>query len=953
MRRALRPEDLIIETRSDSGEGARLAGLRDALRRRAERIHEDPQTNSVFSTAQDLFLALETGGLVAADLADMVGEAHGELAVARAGRLRTRHGGETLDAAWDALAARLEALAAEGWESYRAAMETPRGGVVFTGHPTYALSRELRAALAAHATSPDEATLSELRAAACADGRTWNAALTLEVEHQDAQAAIANAQAVLEAYAGLVYDVARNAFPDRWTELRPELPTLASWVGYDLDGRTDIDWSDSIALRLREKSAQLARYSDSLDRISDEHVDPASGRLADWLRRAGTKAAASADMFGADFSDPDALASAANALTEPDHEDVRATSVLLAAIDRLLHDAGDGPERQRDLLILRAVASTLQLGTARIHLRVNAAQIRSVIDRDLGLDAAGGGLGRRVLSELSAMAAGPSLRAVNFADLELEQSTARRLFMVCAQILKHVDADAVIRFLIAESENPAIVIAALYLAREYGVADRVDISPLFETPDALETGGRFIERLLAEPPYVDYVRGRGYLCIQLGFSDAGRFIGQIPAAMAVERLHNLIGRAVAPLAPEVGLLIFNTHGESMGRGGYPGPLARRFDHLLTPWARLRAQQSGLRLRHEVSFQGGDGFLHFATPALSRATLASFVLHGLTPPDPEAARDPFYLRTDLVWDFYRSLRAWHERLFDHRPYARLFTAFPTALVVKAGSRQVRRTSAGGPRTLRAISHNATLQQLAAPCNTASGIGSTLPREREAMIDLVAASPRMRSLFELAWQARELFSTPVLRAYGSAVSPDVWVSLAAHAAPERHSVYERIFRLFEDGAAAIDIGNIASRTSIDLNAFDQILARIDGASRPEDRREARLGLHALHAIRIALMMRALALVHALPPLSPRHATGTGEIIAMVAEGRLAEAIAALRQGYPRSADLPALDGRLGEPGHLAQGAGYDRLHATLIDPIEEIQAILHQITLAISHAYDAFG
>jgi len=171
------------------------------------------------------------------------------------------------------------------------------------------------------------------------------------------------------------------------------------------------------------------------------------------------------------------------------------------------------------LLVLRSEVNALQLGTARIHLRLNAAQIGTVISRDLGLETENRDPGRGALRKLSELAENSDELPVNFADLFLEQSTARRQFMMCAQFLKHVDADSSIRFLIAESENPATVMGALYLARQYGVADKLDISPLFETPEALETGGRFVEQLLNEPVYLAYLKRRGYLAIQLGFSD--------------------------------------------------------------------------------------------------------------------------------------------------------------------------------------------------------------------------------------------------------------------------------------------------------------------------------------------------------------------------------------------------------------------------------------------------
>ena len=47
-----------------------------------------------------------------------------------------------------------------------------------------------------------------------------------------------------------VLEVAEALYPERWTELRPRLVTVASWVGYDLDGRSDIRWTDTLRKRL-------------------------------------------------------------------------------------------------------------------------------------------------------------------------------------------------------------------------------------------------------------------------------------------------------------------------------------------------------------------------------------------------------------------------------------------------------------------------------------------------------------------------------------------------------------------------------------------------------------------------------------------------------------------------------------------------------------------------------
>lgn len=85
---------------------------------------------------------------------------------------------------------------------------------------------------------------------------------------------------------------------------------------------------------------------------------------------------------------------------------------------------------------------------------------------------------------------------------------------------------------------PATILIAVFFAKLFGVDHITDISPLFETPSGLENGARIMERLVEEDTYRNYVQGRKRLSIQTGFSDAGRFIGQIPATLAIERYYD-------------------------------------------------------------------------------------------------------------------------------------------------------------------------------------------------------------------------------------------------------------------------------------------------------------------------------------------------------------------------------------------------------------------------------
>ena len=47
---------------------------------------------------------------------------------------------------------------------------------------------------------------------------------------------------LLAELAAALLRAARDRFPDRWTELAPGPVLLATWVGFDTDGRTDIGW---------------------------------------------------------------------------------------------------------------------------------------------------------------------------------------------------------------------------------------------------------------------------------------------------------------------------------------------------------------------------------------------------------------------------------------------------------------------------------------------------------------------------------------------------------------------------------------------------------------------------------------------------------------------------------------------------------------------------------------
>mgnify|MGYP002620261646 CR=1 FL=1 len=900
---------------------------------------DTPLRNPVGELANQLFSGLHRGAVSVEGLGALVREFADAGLERRAEALHALHADGLSGAAREAVRHRLEVLAQKGFDAFREAVTQRRAGIVFTAHPTFALSRALRAALADAAVEGGPANPHRLAHGPDED-------ISLICEHDEVTHAISHARHALARLDAMILETAHKHFPGQWMALRPDLISLASWVGYDLDGRTDIHWGRSIAFRLAEKAIQLERYAALAE---DAGAPDLAGRLA----RAGALARSQAAHFEADLEIPEAVVRAANALTSPHPDRLISLKPVMAELDSLIRAApGD---QAFALAALRAEMASAGLGAAHIHLRINAAQLKSAVRADLGLEEEEEDFGRLALARAAERAQSAQVHAVSFASVFLEQMTARRQFMMCAQFLKHVDSDTPIRFLLAECETPATVMGAVYLAKLYGVADKVDISPLFETPDALERGGRLMDRLITEPAYRSYIETRGRLSIQLGFSDAGRFMGQAAAELGIERLHILVARALARHdIRNIELVVFNTHGESMGRGAHPGSLADRLDHLLTPWARSRFKAAGVPLIHETSYQGGDGFVHFARQELADSVVMQTALHALDIPDGNRA-DPFYAEIDYTWDIYRSLKSWQEQLFTNPDYRNAITAFAPNMLVRAGSRKAKRPGPPGQTLdlsmLRAIPHNAALQQLAIPVNVSGGIGAATRSEPDRMTALIARSPRMARLVAMVTRARALTSLSALRGYARLYDASEWTGRAAWA---RSPVMQRAFldlaARLADQSQHNALMRLANHLSADLMKFDQLIAGNAWREDPD-----RYAVEALHAVRQALIMQAFLIISRLPGFSARHDLTRGDIIDLVLALRIPEAVTALDGIFPEASEaLGALDA-IEEPGTTDSPAlrGYPEIQARIIRPLEQIYPLITQVSVAISHFHRAIG
>ncbi|MEO5706576.1 MAG: phosphoenolpyruvate carboxylase [Alteraurantiacibacter sp.] len=930
-----------------------LAELTQRLAELHRRTSETPLFNPVFQLSLDLSRLLESGAMSLDECSALIAEVECEALGARAQRLRRMAAPVGLAANAEALAACLATSGATGeFDDFARQWEHPLLHTVFTAHPTFLLSPAQTAAVAEAASTG--AGIDPAIDPACLTAP--RAEVTLAYEHGEAMRAIGHAAEARDTIVGALLDHARRTWPDRWLELNPLPFRFASWVGYDMDGRTDIGWSSSIGFRLAEKAQRLALYCRQLSAIDRNHA------LLEELRPAADYALNRAQDFAGDLSDPAALSVAANRLTAGDPRKILSLKRYIAALEVEARETTD-PARAVALKALVAAMRADGLGMGWIHFRVNAKQLHNAIRRKLDpngtLDLASKGAIvhiRRAIEEVTP-------HRSNFAALAIESSTAIRQFLAMAQILAHVDEDAPIRMLIAECEEPATILAALYFAKLFGIDGKVDVSPLFETETALEHGGRFLDALLAEDAYRSYARNRGRVAIQTGFSDAGRFVGQLPASLAIERLQGRLAQAMADNGlADVAALVFDTHGESMGRGAHPSSMADRLSWPLSHWARRRFARAGIRLEPEVSFQGGDGYLWFATSELALATLTRMVELRPGETDPDAPKDPFYQRTDLSLDFYRAIRDYQHEYLESRTYARAVTAFGLGLLGATGSRVSRRQSDVNAdremslRAIRAIPHNAVLQQLGYPINVIAGVGHAAEGNYEEMAGLLQDSARGQQLVRLVRSANALASVKTVAAYGELFNSAYWASRPYRGTEENlATACEHLAEyLVKDDRVGV-FRRLASRLRVDALKLHRLLSLLPpDAEENAGREDTRRTIGVLQGLRLALLQYMMIRAVSVPVFSRANDVSRDDVLEMVFTLRIDEALAQLRRAYPTS--FPKItDFNLKEPTDYPEGDdhGYAAIRRDYIDPIDAAQGLNLRITTAIANIFGAHG
>lgn len=968
--------------------------LHDLLRRLEQERHERPYLNPVLLLAHQMSRRLGDGTLDAATLGEAIQRLSHDGFLRRAERLGTYLGETRPEANRERLTALFRRMARDDgalvpFDAFQQRLGRVWTGAVITAHPTFNLPPDLMVALSELATASGEdglplsASARRSREALAREKNHRPEAMTLESEHALSLHVIQNLSVALRDVYDAAFAVAAELYPDEWTTLRPRVMSVASWVGYDLDGRSDVGWIDTLLARMRGRRRRLALLADKIETL---RADPDISRLPDV---ADALAATADRIASATASVHDEIEAFATASRHPEQarELIQEVSrrivgnrdnrlVDASQLTRLLEPAIAASGRDavhtaagRKIAVLRAELDNAGLTMAHVHMRVNAIQLHNSIRSRTKLDSNPDDprVRQTFLDRMDTLLDDVQRETINFGSILTEKASARRLLMVAAQVLKFIDPTQPLRFLIAECETAFTPLVALYFSRMLGIEDRIDISPLFETRRALEAGTRMLETLLGNRHYRAYVERRGRICVQLGYSDAGRYLGQIPAAASIERFKMRLVKVLQKLKlGHLELVVFDTHGESTGRGAQPSGLAAALEYVDPPAARRAFAKAGIDVTEEISFQGGDGWLYFLSPNAALAATTRMLEHALTPPDD--APDPYYTKSDSIRELFTVVSEFQRDLTDDTDYGTLLGTLAPHFTYPSGSRASVRQQAGAPpprirraSDLRAIPQNAALQQLGLLANSWGGFGAAVARAPQRFAALYRSSRRLRLLAGIAEYAVTATDFDAAHAYVESLNPGLWLLRAAESEDWHTSArYRQIADMLEPGQDRDSQDRIVRRLQADYLALIEGMKEVtpDGswpAAAPQLAPGAREALAVLHGIRVALIHEIYALASRIPDFAPQGNTTHGDTLRQILHLDVPGAMSALHKIFRDQPEAAPTAEDFGEPATYrgSEHRTYRWLHDEVFTPLTANHDLLLRVGTAITHYIGFFG
>lgn len=257
----------------------------------------------------------------------------------------------------------------------------------------------------------------------------------------------------------------------------------------------------------------------------------------------------------------------------------------------------------------------------------------------------------------------------------------------------------------------------------------------------------------------------------------------------------------------------------------------------------------------------------------------------------------------------------------------------------------------PRQLRAIPHNAILQQMGIPANIFYGVGRAAAIDPEKFVALYQTSARAKSIFSLVITSMQRANLSILTSYGRLFDPSFWISRAWSGNEpllERRSLI--VADTLTNNPWRAQIIDLANRLRMDAYESVTYLKMADKSIDFENDDSLKL----LHALRLAIVMKMLIIATDLPTHGDEN-TAQLNVLQKLQTFQINTILEDLKARYPATQDALDWTDKLAEKtdSPAAAPGGYPHISETMIKPLERASQLVRQISVAITHRFDAFG
>ena len=267
----------------------------------------------------------------------------------------------------------------------------------------------------------------------------------------------------------------------------------------------------------------------------------------------------------------------------------------------------------------------------------------------------------------------------------------------------------------------------------------------------------------------------------------------------------------------------------------------------------------------------------------------------------------------------------------------------------------------PTQIRAIPHNAILQQLGMLAIALGGVGDAIRKDEVRFRELYEGSDRFKRLMGMVEYAFSFSDVDVLKAYVDTFDPGLWLLRAARTKKrDRSENMRRVSEYLEELALhemLVKIFRVIQTDYLDIRGWR--LTKDDTGGIPGSRgrvldKESRDNLLMLHALRIALIQEIFQLSARVPEFSMQTGTTREQVVESLIGLKVLPAVDVLERIFPRVGEVRYGED-FGEPATYRsdESVGYDQEHAQIFVPLRRLYETMRRVSSGVSHIIGALG